>query len=406
MWRTVILVSGAIASLTQEVSKVRGLPAKTPIASDEVSRDELHARLVKLASDNKTAEDTRAEGLALARWGLIPASLDYTGLIVDLMTDQIAGYYDPDTKTLTINKAAQSDPQWTEMVLAHEIDHGLQDQAFDLKAFEDVPDGEGDAALARHALIEGDGIAVMLEVLLARQHVAPPWANPAVADQLVRAMSAPTGDSLDKAPLAIREGMLFPYRDGFAFVASLRRRKPWSAVDAAFKRPPRSTEQIMHPDKYARDEKPVPVVAGALASLPEYARVHQTVWGEFGFSVFLRAHGITDEIAREAAAGWGGDRAAVYAKAGDANPAHAVALARLQWDSEVDAIEAHDAAVRALDKTTPGATLANTDLATRWLALDGTVSFVERRGSAVMIGIGIPARTADAVIADAWTAIH
>ncbi|MBV8757393.1 MAG: hypothetical protein JO257_08970 [Deltaproteobacteria bacterium] len=406
MWRTVMLVAGAIASLTQEVSKVRGLPAKKPIASDEVDRDELRARLVKLAADGKTADQLRAEGLALARWGLVPATLDYSGLMIDLMTDQIAGYYDPDTKTLTINKAAQSDPQWNEMVLAHEIDHGLQDQAFDLKAFEDVPDGEGDASLARHAVIEGDGIAVMLEVLLARQHVAPPWANPAVADELVRAMSAPTGDSLDKAPLAVREGMLFPYRDGFAFVAALRRRKPWSAIDAVFKRPPRSTEQILHPDKYARDEKPVPVVAGALPSLPDRAIVHHTVWGELGFSVFLRAHGVSDEIAREAAAGWGGDRAAVYAKAGDANPAHAVALARLQWDSEVDAIEAHDAAVRALDRTTPGATLDNTDLSTRWLALDGTVSFVERRGSAVMIGIGVPARVADAVISDSWTALH
>jgi hypothetical protein len=389
-----MLVAGALASLTREVSKVRGLPAKHPIASEEVDRDELHARLVKLASDGKTAEETRVEGLALARWGLIPASLDYTGLMVDLMTDQIAGYYDPATKTLTINKAAQADPQWAEMVLAHEIDHGLQDQAFDLEKFEDVPDGEGDA------------VAVMLEVLLARQHVAPPWANPSVASDLVRAMSAPTGDSLDKAPLAIREDMLFPYREGFAFVAALRRKKPWSAVDAVFRRPPRSTEQIMHPEKYARDEKPVPVVAGPLPSLPAYALVHHTVWGEFGFSVFLRAHGITDEIAREAAAGWAGDRAAVYAKAGDSNPAHAVALARLEWDSEVDAVEAHDACVRAFDKTTPGGTLENTDLATRWLALDGTVSFVERRGSALMIGIGIPVRVADAVIGDAWTALH
>ena len=401
-----MLVAGALSALTQEVAKVRGLPAKKPIASEEVDRDELHARLVKLASDGKTVDEMRAEGLALARWGLIPATLDYQTLVIDLMTDQIAGYYDPDTKTLTINKAAQSDPQWTEMVLAHEIDHGLQDQAFDLKAFEDVPDGEGDAALARRALVEGDGVALMLEVLLARQHVAPPWANPAIADDLVHAMSAPTGDALDKAPLALRESMLFPYREGFAFVAALRRKKPWSAVDAVFKRPPRSTEQILHPEKYVRDEKPVPIAAAALPSLPDYAIVHHNVWGELGFSIFLRAHGIADEIAREASAGWGGDRAAVYAKAGDANPAHAVALSRSQWDTEVDAIEAHDAAVRALDRTTPGATLDNTNLATRWLALDGTVSFVERRGSAVMIGIGLPARVADAVISDSWTALR
>jgi len=418
VWRTVILVcavtsmaaSGAhaddVGDLAKEVSKIRGLPLKHAIPKDVVDRAELHARLLKMAAEQKTKDATIAEGLALARWGLIPTTTDYLGLMVDLMTDQIAGYYDPDTKKLTVSASAGGDKEWLEMVLAHELDHGLQDQAFDLKTFEDLPDGEGDAVLARHALVEGDGIALMLEVVLARQHMAPPWANPRVADELVKAMSAPTGDSLDKAPLAVREEMLFPYRDGFAFVAALRRHKPWSAVDSVFKRPPRSTEQILHPEKYARDEKPIAVTAAPLPSLPDYAIAHHTVWGEYGFELFLRAHGVNDQIAGEAAAGWGGDRAAVYAKAGDANPLHAIGLVRLAWDTEADAIEAHDAAVRALDSSTPGGTLQNDELQTRWLALDGTVSFVERRGSVVTIGIGIPARLAESVISDSWTALH
>lgn len=421
VWRTVIarcalvsIVAGAasgaraddIGDLAKQVSKIRGLPLRHAIPKDVVDRDELHARLLKMAAEQKTKDSTIAEGLALARWGLIPTTTDYLGLMVDLMTDQIAGYYDPDTKKLTVSAAAGGDPQWLQMVLAHELDHGLQDQAFDLKAFEDLPDGEGDAVLARHALVEGDGIALMLEVLLARDHVAAPWANPRVADELVKAMSAPTGDSLDKAPLVVREEMLFPYRDGFAFVAALRRHRPWSAVDAAFRRPPRSTEQILHPEKYARDEKPIAVTAGPLPSLPDYAIAHHTVWGEYGFELFLRAHGVSDQIAGEAAAGWGGDRAAVYAKAGDANPLHAIGLVRLAWDSEVDAIEAHDAAVRALDQSTPGGTLVNDETRTRWLALDGTVSFVERRGSVVTIGVGVPARVAESVISDSWTALH
>jgi hypothetical protein len=394
-------------AVAKEVSKLRGLPLRHSIPNEVVDRAELHARLVKMAAEQKTKEDTAAEGLALTRWGMIPPGTDYLGLMVELMTDQIAGYYDPDTKKLTVSKSAGDDPQWAEMVLAHELDHGLQDQAFDLHAFEDVPDGEGDASLARHALVEGDGIALMLEVLLARQHVAPPWANPRIADELVEAMSAPTPgeDSLDKAPLAIREVMLFPYRDGFAFVAALRRHKPWSAVDAAFKRPPRSTEQILHPEKYIADEKPVPVTAAALPSLPDESIVHQDVWGELGFDLFLRSHGVNDQIAREAAAGWGGDRAVVYAKAGDGKPSHATGLVRLEWDTEADAIEAHDAAVRAIDQTVPGATLVHGDLQTRWLALDGTVAYVERRGSSLIIGLGIPARLADAVITDAWTSL-
>lgn len=420
VWRSVIAVcvlatlahagtpdgTDDIVKLAKEVSRLRGLPLKHAIPKEVVDKVELHARLVKMAAEQKTKTDTAAEGLALTRWGMLPPGTDYLALMVDLMTDQIAGYYDPDTKKLTVSQATGDDPQWAEMVLAHELDHGLQDQAFDLHAFEDVPAGEGDAALARHALVEGDGIALMLEVLLSRQHVAPPWANPRIADELVKAMSAPTGDSLDKAPLAVREVMLFPYRNGFAFVAALRRHKPWSAVNAAFKRPPRSTEQILHPDKYIHDEKPVPVTAAVLPSLPDYAILHQTVWGELGFELFLRAHGISDVVSEEAASGWGGDRAIVLAKPGDDRPTHAVGLIRLAWDTEIDAIEAHDAAVRAIDRTTPGATLANDDVQTRWLALDGTVSYVERRGTSLVIGLGIPARVADAVIADAWTSLR
>jgi hypothetical protein len=418
VWRSVIAVcvlatvaradspADDLDKLAKEVSHLRGLPLKHAIPREVVDKTELHARLVKLAAEQKTKDDTAAEGLALTRWGMLPPGTDYLALMVDLMTEQIAGYYDPETKKLTVSQANGAEPQWAEMVLAHELDHGLQDQAFDLHAFEDVPAGEGDAALARHALVEGDGIALMLEVLLSRKHIAPPWANPRIADELVKAMSAPTGDSLDKAPLAVREVMLFPYRDGFAFVAALRRHKPWSAVDAAFKRAPRSTEQILHPDKYLHDEKPVAVTAAVLPSLPDYAIAHQTVWGELGFELFLRAHGVSVDVAAEAAAGWGGDRAIVLAKPGDLHAGHAIGLIRLAWDSEVDAIEAHDAAVRAVDRTTPGATLANGELQTRWLGLDGTVSYVERRGSSLVIGLGIPARIADAVIADAWMSLR
>jgi hypothetical protein len=417
VWRSVIAVSvlatiaradapDGIDTLAKEVSRLRGLPLKHAIPKEVVDKTELHARLVKMAADQKTRDQTAAEGLALTRWGMLPPGTDYLALMVELMTDQIAGYYDPDTKKLTVSQSAGSDPQWAEMVLAHELDHGLQDQSFDLHAFEDVPDGEGDASLARHALVEGDGIALMLEVLLSREHMAAPWANPRIADELVKAMSAPTGDSLDKAPLAVREVMLFPYREGFAFVAALRRHKPWSAIDAAFKRPPRSTEQVLHPDKYLKDEKPVAVTASPLPSLAGYAIAHQTVWGELGFELFLRAHGISDDVAADAAAGWGGDRAIVLAKTGDLRPEHAVGVIRLAWDTEVDAIEAHDAAVRAIDRTTPGATISNDDLQTRWLSLDGTVSYVERRGTSVVIALGIPARLADAVIADAWTSLR
>jgi hypothetical protein len=394
-------------AVAKEVAKIRGLRLKKPIPNEVVDKDELRRRLVTMASDAKTKAETAAEAIALARWGLIPLGTDYEALLIDLMTEQIAGYYDPDTKKLTISKSAGDDPQWAEMVLAHELDHGLQDQAFDLKKFEKLPDEEGDAAAARRALVEGDGIALMIEVMLVRQGIAVPWANPQVADSIEKAMTVPgNGDGLDQAPVAIREGMIFPYRAGFSFVAALRRRQPWSAVDAAFARPPRSTEQVMHPERYFADDAPVPVAIEPLTTLRGYSVAHNTVWGELGFSLFLRSHEVDPATTTEASTGWGGDRAIVLVRDDDRRPEKAVAIARTEWDSEADAIEAQEAAVKALDGSATGAILEHTATRTRWFGLDGSVSWVERKGPSVVLVIGAPVWAADALATELWTAAH
>ena len=393
-----------IDAVAKQVAKQRGLPLKKKVEQEIVDRDELRARLLALAADPKTQIETRAEGLALARWGMIPLATDYLHLMVDLLTDQVAGYYDPDTKKLTITKAAGEDPTWAAMVLAHEIGHALQDQSFDLDKFETVPDDEGDAALARQALVEGDGVALMIELTLADKNLPVPWSDPSVARELERAMALPSDDLLDRAPLAVREALLFPYRAGFTFVAALRRKQSWSAVDAAFKRPPRSTEQILHPEKYGSDEKPVAVTVRAPAALADYRVAHSTVWGELGFSLFVRAQRIDEQMAAQAAEGWHGDRVVTLTKGDEPRPERAIGLARFEWDSEVDAIEAHDAAVRVLDDAITGGTAEHGELRTRWLALDGTATLVERRGTAIVIAHGVPARLLEAVQAELWTA--
>lgn len=133
------------AQVAKEVAKVRGLRLKQPIANEVVDQDELRRRLVAMAAEDKTRRRTIADGIAFARWGMIPRATDYQALLIDLLTEQVAGYYDPQTKKLTIATTAGQHAAWAEMVLAHEIDHGLQDQHFDLEKFEDLPEAEGDA---------------------------------------------------------------------------------------------------------------------------------------------------------------------------------------------------------------------------------------------------------------------
>ncbi len=391
-------------TIAKQVAKQRGLRVKAKIEYEVLDRDALRARLLKVAGEQKTQTETRAEGLALARWGMIPLDTDYLALMVDLLTDQIAGYYDPETKKLAISKSAGADLAWAEMVLAHELTHALQDQTYDLDKFEDVPDTAGDAALARQALVEGDGVALMIELMLARKNVPTPWGDVQFARELEHAMGLPSGDELDKAPLAVREAMLFPYRAGFSFVAALRKNQPWSAVDAAYKRPPRSTEQILHPDKYEDDEKPVVVEINVPAVLSDYRIVHETVWGELGFSLFIRSHGADELRGALGADGWAGDRVMTLAKPDDNKPEHAIGIARFEWDDEAEANEAHDAAVNALDAAIVGGTADHTDTRTRWLAIDGTATIAERRGTSIVIAHGVPVRLLDAVQAELWTA--
>ena len=392
-------------AVAREVSALRGLPLKRRIPNEVVDKDQLRKRLVTMANEDKTKRETAAEGFALACWGMVPLRTDYGAMLIEVLTEQIAGYYDTETKKLTISKSAGDDGDWAELVLAHEIQHGLQDQSFDLEKFEDLPDSEGDALMARRALVEGDGIALMIEVMLKRQGIASPWSNPQVADSIEKAMSVPgAGDSLDKAPVAIRESLVFPYRKGLTFVAALRRRQPWSAVDAAFRKPPRSTEQVLHPERYLANDQPVPVAIDPFPSLRGYSVRHSTVWGELGFSLYLRSHGIDPATATNASEGWGGDRAIVLARDGETRPEKGIAIARTEWDSEADAIEAHEATVKAIDAAVMGAVIEHSANRTRWLSVDGLVSLVERKGPSMVIVHGAPLWAADRMQTEVWTA--
>jgi len=373
-------VSAARADTAQDVARVRGLKIKKPIQQEIVDRAELRARLAKAIATKTTHDQLVAEGIALERWGLIPAATDYAQLTVDVLGEQLAGYYDPETKKLTLLSPT------ADFVLVHETAHALQDQHFDLAKVEAPANANPDEALARHALVEGDALVTMLEVLLDRKGIDPPWSNPAIVADLSRALDVPVGDTLDAAPLAIREMKLFPYKAGFELVAALRAQKPWSAVDAAFKRPPVPTEQVLHPDKYLADEQPLTVEAPTLEGATV---VYATTWGELGFSLFLRAHGIDTRMAKLAAAGWGGDRVTTVEKAG-----HVIGLARLAFDSEVDAIEAFDATERAIDDSQLAARAEHMETRTRWLALDGKVSTIERIGSEITIMLGAPVAAA------------
>ena len=382
----------AIDNLAKEVAKLRGLRLRRPVRKEVLTSAVLDTRLATLASEPNTARITAAEDFAYSRWGLIAPDTDYAQLLLELRRDQVLGFYDPDTKRLALVKRSILDRTAAELVLAHEVQHALQDQNFNLAKLDALPDTEGDARRARRALVEGDALATMVELMLHRRGSIAPWSDPDMTTALEKSMSLPgRGDRLDTAPLAVREAMMFPYQAGLAFVAALRRRQPWSAVDAAFARPPRSTEQVLHPERYLANELPVPIEINLPSSLAPWQLGQSTVWGELGFTLFLRTHGVDSAQAAIAGEGWGGDRVVSLLRPNDPRPERGLGIARFEWDSEPDAIEAAEAVEKAFDAMIAGATIEHDHTRTRWLGVDGTISWIERKGPSLVMVLGAPA---------------
>ncbi len=389
-WTAKVVARGG--DISKKVSRLRGLKIKKPIAMGVMSEAELRERLLEKIDEDSSPAERLAEAAMIKRWGVVPWDLDLDQLTVDLLTEQIAGFYDPAEKKLYVADKEEGGETWADMLMAHEIVHALQDQHFDLEPWMKEVDDDGDASAARSALVEGDGVALMLEYTLAEQGLPPPWSNPAVIKMLTSAMDPGTGaggDQLARAPLAIREGLMFPYLHGLTFVAELRRTQPWKKIDEAFKRPPRSTEQILHPELYLSDEKPHVIAAAVPAG---FAQHHQQVWGEAGWAMFLMTHGIARAAAEKAAAGWGGDRVTLVAPLGDTGamnaPMRTTGLAKISFDSELDAIEAWQALSHALDTMVTGAQVGGGVDHVRWLDATGRITVAERKGAAIAIVTG------------------
>lgn len=383
------------------VAKLRGLKLKKPFARGVMSKAQIKKRILELLAREYTPAELDAESLAMKRFGLIPENVDYIKMMVELLEEQIAGFYDQHEKKLYIAGWA---PPGGEMLMAHEIVHALQDQHFDLLQFMKTDKENGDSQSARQALVEGDGMALMLEFQMASVKQAPPWGNETIL-AIIRQSMEQGMSTVKKVPLALREGLIFPYAGGLDFVAHFRKHHPWKRIDEIYKKPPLSTEHILHPETYESYELPVPVQAKALASLRDFDEKKSLVHGEKGIELFLRSHGVKKARASQAAAGWGGDRAVIYALKGHkgSGTKDTIGVALTSWDSIADAKEFFEALEQALPSLSGGATsTARTDKVDEYKMKSGGKLQAELRGQEVLLVIDVPAARAESVRAELW----
>jgi len=323
--------------LEAEVAEVGGVPFRSRVPLDYLTRAELARYLKGVLDDEYPLEKARIDERTLSALGLLPPGLDLRRLRAELLEQNIAGFYDerPGKKRLY---AVSDDKRLTpanQIVLAHELRHALQDQYAEVHRM--LPDSVGDyddRRLAYLSLLEGDATLVMERFLLRRLPGGEELVGAGGAESSLAGMSLP-GTELPGAPPVVRDQLVLPYLVGRDFALAVQKRGGWSALREAWGRPPASTEQVLHPERFFSGEAPRAV---ALSLAPPGGRLlGEGVVGELLLRTWL------GEGQEAAAGGWGGDRFQVFDVRGKT-----LLIWRLVWDSPQDGEEFETAALARL----------------------------------------------------------
>lgn len=318
-----------VNAIEPAVIELRGLEPIRPVTRTLFTQSDLEEYVVEELYEEFPPEEAQADALEMAAFDLVPPDIDLLELMEAVYTEQIAGFYDTDTKSFAVISEDEVMGALEKTIYAHEFTHALQDQHYDLEAL-DPDENSDDESLAVTALVEGDATLLMQQYMLG--YLEPEE----LFDLLSESLEVPT-EVIDNAPPIIRAQLMFPYEAGYVFVQTLHQEGGYSLVDSAYLSPPQSTEQILHPEKYLAGEAPqvvsLPPLTETLGSGWQF--VDDNVLGEFTLRVYLEQQ-VSDDEAAAAAEGWGGDRYAVYHSQ---ETGGLVMVLRVVWDTADEAAE-------------------------------------------------------------------
>ena len=370
-----------VDQILERVASFRGLSAHHEVKAGLMMRDELeHILLEKLAEEYSDLE-IEGEAKTLVRLGLLDERVDYKAFVLALLGEQIAGFYDDDTKSLYVMEG--QDPATLDSVMSHELFHAIQDQQYGIDGLREGGEENTDLMTARTALIEGDAVAVMIDFELAPASFTDIPNLVGVMRASLSLVEGEQGELFAKAPLVIREGLVFPYVDGLAFIAEVKSQGGWSAVDALYLDPPSSTEQVLHPERYFERDDPQRVAFELPPELDVARILYEDVTGELGIFLYFKQHvlelGGDLGLAARASEGWDGDLTYTV----ELQDERVVYLQISVWDSEQDAIEFAEGMEQILEMRFPESIAGEED--GLWIGQRGDeLNLIERRGTEVL----------------------
>ena len=320
------------------VAEAAGLPFKREPVVLRRSRAQVRDYVIHKFDEDLPPADLAGLQSALRLFGLIPDSLEVRPTMIDLLTEQIAGYYDPDSNALYI--PADIEPFQLRVVVSHELVHALQDQYVKLDSII-TQRHANDRRSAAQAILEGQATVAQIPVLMPEQKPDTLPLGWFWRQRSVMAAQQAQMKEFARAPLWLREGLIFPYLGGADFNVWFRRKYFGRSVLDSM---PRSTEQILHPERYADHDEPADIAFDA-------GKTGDVRWedglGEFETRLLFQQHLGSESEAVMLASGWDGDRYQVLGSKGEALVWYSV------WDDAAAATRFAGGLQRAWGKRRP-----------------------------------------------------
>ncbi len=334
-------LAAAMDKIQAEVIELRGLSPVYDVPRALMNAEELADKVENDFFSDYTPEDAALDVKALAVIGLLPRGYDLHQLYLDLYSDQVAGYYDDDVKAMYVISEGKFGGL-EKMTHAHEYTHVLQDQVYDfqngLLYNDETCEADSEYCAAVQCLIEGD--ATLSELLWFYS-----FTTEEEQQEVFDFYETYSSDVYDNAPEYLQADFGFPYDAGYTFVEYYYKEDGFDGVDALYANPPVSTEQILHPENYPNDV-PLPVTLPDLTDVLGGGWYENTrnVMGEwYTYLIFAKgadaAWQMNDDLAKDAAEGWGGDAYLVYL---NDDRDDAVFVMASTWDTPEDAAEYAD----------------------------------------------------------------
>jgi hypothetical protein len=295
-----------ISELKKRVEKIGKLKFKTDLPVKYFSKTRMQQYISTWVEEEYPDKLAAKDALFIQLMGFSSRILNLKKIRKKIFIGNAGGRYNEKTGELFVSNNYRTINMMNAPIIVHELRHALQDTHFNLSEILGEYSDFDDRKLAVVSAVKGDATFVMTKYI----DFDPEVMSTAYSSDALISFS-PLGNTaqLSRAPDIVKHQLTMPHIKGLRFISAVFKKKKWKGVNKILKSPPDSTEQILHPEKYLKQEKPIPVTINYKPS--GYTLYHTGVIGEYYLNMLVKSqHNDIDH-----AFGWGGDGFNIYKNA-------------------------------------------------------------------------------------------